>query len=434
MNGRAADLRRCAVGVLDFPIVGLALALLLAGIFSMAWAISGAQGAALAGFGALAVLLASWIARPERDRDRADPSHVILEGISSAVIVIDPDGVIEQANKAAAVLFDDTSGCLVGSNISSLMPPSVGLAHAAYTQNFEGERVAMNNAREVVARTSTGREFPAEVMLSSIERDGERRIIGVVNDISWRKTAEAQLHAAMSDLDRVNAELDKFAYIASHDLKAPLRVIDNASQWIAEDLEPHLTADTRESLDMLRGRVHRMEQLLDALLEHSRIGRVPQQQDFTDGDALAADVLARVDIPEGFTVSFDEGFRRQTLPRAQLLVILGHLIDNAIRHHDRAEGTIDVTLENEGARMIFRVRDDGPGIPEQYHEKVFEVFQTLVRRDEVETSGMGLAIVQKHATIAGGAVSIEPTSGRGTTVRLEWPLSAAERKPELVVL
>jgi len=238
-----------------------------------------------------------------------------------------------------------------------------------------------------------------------------------------RQETDAELLRYTQALERSNQELDAFAYAASHDLKAPLRVIQNASKWLEEDLEPHLTPETREHMSLLRSRVRRMERLLDDLLQYSRIGREtdPLPAETIDAAVLVDNILAMLAPPEGFTVEVDPSLAGIEVARMPLEEILINLISNAIKHHDRKIGRIEIFVEDSGPHYRFSIRDDGPGIPPQFHEQIFKMFQTLKPRDKVEGSGMGLALARKHVELSGGELSLESAPGRGSTFSFTWP-------------
>jgi signal transduction histidine kinase len=238
----------------------------------------------------------------------------------------------------------------------------------------------------------------------------------VLRDDSRRRLAETTLRA-------VNQELEEFAYAASHDLKAPLRVIDNASQWLEEDLQEHLTGESRESMKLLRSRVMRMEKLLDDLLEYSRIGRTTDQRhvEIISGDALLDNILTLLSPREGFAVSASPRFSQIQVYRMPLQQILMNLVGNAIKHHDKSTGRIEITVEDRGVDHAFAVSDDGPGIPAQFHDQVFRMFQTLRPRDQVEGSGMGLAMVRKNIELVGGTIKLESADGRGSMFSFTLP-------------
>jgi signal transduction histidine kinase len=237
-------------------------------------------------------------------------------------------------------------------------------------------------------------------------------------DTSTRKIAEAYRR-----IEAVNKELEEFAYAASHDQKAPLRVIDNASKWLEEDLAEHLTGENRENMQLLRGRVGRMEKLLDDLLEYSRVGRVTDGRyvEIITGDVLIDNILTLLPPPEGFTVKAGPNFAGIRVCRMPLQQILMNLVSNAIKHHDKKSGCIEVTVEVRGTDYAFAVKDDGPGIPAQFHAQIFKMFQTLRPRDQVEGSGMGLAMVRKNIEVYGGTFKLDSAEGQGSTFSFTWP-------------
>lgn len=357
-----------------------------------------------------------------RDTGRLD---AILSHAADGIVTIGETGLIEEVNQAVLDIFGyDDREELVGRPITDLMSQADALRHPdhiATTTLAPGQATRMGQGREFTALRQDGQEVPVQVALSCTAYEGARHFIGIIRDVTEARRAREQREALIAALERSNEELDQFAYIASHDLKAPLRVIDNASRWLAEDLEPHLTEDTQESLDLLQNRVGRMERLLDDLLEHSRIGRSHTTDEVVPARQLIADVIGLCHVPYGFRVELGPGFGDQPLPRMPLTTILLNLVGNAIKHHDTPNGEVRITLVDQGPDWQFRVTDDGPGIPPQYHEKVYQLFQTLRPRDQVESSGMGLAIVQKHVRLGGGRIDLISDGERGTTFVVTWP-------------
>lgn len=251
------------------------------------------------------------------------------------------------------------------------------------------------------------------------------RVAGSVEDITQRTRLENERVDMLEKLKKSNKDLDEFAYAASHDLRAPLRVIDNTSQWLLEDLEPHLTPETRENMNLLRGRVKRMEKLLGDLLEYSRIGRNRDERfaEVVKGGELLENILELLSPGPGFSVAAQAGFEEITVMRMPLQQVLMNLIGNAVKHHDKPEGTVRLSMEDLGSMYAFTVEDDGPGIPAQFHDKVFEMFRTLKPRDQVEGSGMGLALVRKNVELFGGTISLDSSPGQGCRFRFTWPKS-----------
>jgi signal transduction histidine kinase len=230
-------------------------------------------------------------------------------------------------------------------------------------------------------------------------------------------------------IEQSNVELERFAYISAHDLKSPLRAINALSQWIEEELGDGLHGKSREYMDTLRARVRRMEKLLDDTLEYSRAGiRSDSKTEIVNGLALIKDIVALASPPKNFTVKIDERFRNFSLPRLPVQQVLYNLINNAIKHHDRENGTVEITVEEQGDHYIFTIRDDGPGIEPQYHQKIFEMYQTLKSRDEKEGSGMGLALVKKILAAYKGDIMVESEVGQGASFRVKWPKFSGETK------
>lgn len=242
-------------------------------------------------------------------------------------------------------------------------------------------------------------------------------------DISRRlKRNERSLSEAMEELRISNDDLETFAYVASHDLKSPLRAIDNLTLWLSEDLDGQLDAENKDRMLKVRGRIKRMERLLDSLLEFSRAGRSVSTENMVSAKALVDEISDVLHVPEGFDVIAKPGLGSLNIPRMPLEQIFHNLISNALKHHDKESGSVTIDGRKHGAFYTFTVRDDGPGIPLKYQEKVFEMFHTLKRRDEVEGSGMGLALVQKIIHRFGGRIEVQSDGERGTSFIFHWPM------------
>ncbi|MEG3439293.1 PAS domain S-box protein [Pannus brasiliensis CCIBt3594] len=262
-------------------------------------------------------------------------------------------------------------------------------------------------------------------------------MIGVVQDISDRKRAESRLQQQAKDLEDLNAsleeatagltrrnqELDRFVYAVSHDLKAPLRAIANLSEWIEEDLADRLTEDGRYQMELLRGRVQRMIHLIDGLLEYSRVGRWTVETEPVSIAALLAEIIDSIAPPPTFTITIADPMPTPLTKRLPLRQVFANLIGNAIKHHDRPDGHIEISARDLGDRYEFSVRDDGPGIAPEHHDRIFGIFQTLKSVDNAESTGIGLTIVQKILDTEGGSIALESDIGKGATFRFTWPVS-----------
>jgi len=230
-----------------------------------------------------------------------------------------------------------------------------------------------------------------------------------------------QLHKKIEALQESNEELNRFAWIASHDLKSPLRSIDNLSAWIEEDAGPALSQESRQHILTLRQRVRRMERLMDDILSYAQLDRKmdSRQNDWLSGRQLIENALDLMDIPPGFRVEIIAQSLPRELPRMPLKLIFTNLIGNAIKHNPNPAGHVWIDCEEADDHYLFSIRDDGPGIAKEYHAKIFEMFQKLGSKND-EGNGMGLAFVRRLLAIHGGTVSVE-SSGPGSTFKFTWP-------------
>ncbi len=240
------------------------------------------------------------------------------------------------------------------------------------------------------------------------------RLTGTLQDVTARKLV-------MNELARRNSELDNFAYVASHDLKSPLRGIDQLATWLAEDLEGTIPASAVEHLRLMRVRINRLENLLDNLLAYSRAGRIEGSPEMLDCGALVREVFELCRGNGVFSLKLEGDFPEFVTSRTPLELVFRNLINNAIKHHDRTDGEITVKVLAIHDQFEFSVADDGAGIAPEHFERVFGMFQTLRPRDAVEGSGMGLAIVKKTIESFGGTIQVAAHAPRGVVFTFTWP-------------
>ena len=373
-------------------------------------------------------------------------ARAALDGLSAHIAILDGDGRILAVNAAWRAFAEANAGGgnELGGSVFAEGADYLGVCDGASGECEAGEAAA--GIRSVVqGRTELfSLEYPCHaphqrrwfnMRVTRFPGDGPARVVVSHEDVTGRKLAEESLRHRVEELaeatrtlERRNAELDQFAYITSHDLKAPLRGIANLSRWIEEDLGESLTPEVSGQLEMLRGRVNRMEAMIEGILEYSRVGRTPVAPETVDVKVLLTEVIDLLDPPPGMAVSLDAGLPVLRARRLLLQQVFQNLLSNALKHHDKAEGHVHVGVKDAGARFEFSVSDDGPGISPRYHEKIWAIFQTLEARDRVESTGVGLALVKKIVESQGGRAWVESEEGRGAAFRFTWPKQPKEEE------
>jgi len=352
----------------------------------------------------------------------------VVEASPVALVLVAGDGRIELFNAQVVAMFGYAREELQGKPIELLMPERFRGEHAELRRHFMGAMSArlMGEGRELFGRRRDGTEFPLEISLNPADLDGNPKVLAGIVDITARRRIEEEKEQQRIELARSNADLEEFAYVASHDLKAPLRAISHLAQWISEDIEATAGPETLENLTLLRARVTRLQLLLDGLLAYSRVGRSHVEVEPVEVAELVDDIVALLAPPPGFVITCAGEMPVLRTHRTPLRVVLENLISNALKHHDRSEGRITVAMRMTDGLAEFRVSDDGPGIPERFHDRIFVIFQTLASRDDVETSGIGLAIVKKKVQGHGGQIRLESAPpARGTSFVFTWKEAAA---------
>jgi PAS domain S-box-containing protein len=270
--------------------------------------------------------------------------------------------------------------------------------------------------------TKSGKIIDARTKAIPVIEEGRVPYVrGVFQDITQQKEAQRQLKEYTAELESINKELDQFAYIVSHDLKAPLRAINNLSMWIEEDLEGKLEGDTQHQFNLLRGRVSRLEDLINGILSYSRAGRISVNPSTVRVRTLLDGIIEMLSPPKEFKISIPEKLPTLTTEKIALEQIFSNFISNAIKYNKNPKPTIKITCKELDKFYKFGIADNGDGIEPEFHEKIFVIFQTLEARDKVESTGVGLAIVKKIIDEKGGEVWVESEKGKGSTFYFTWP-------------
>ncbi len=370
--------------------------------------------------------------RRQAEQQLAYYAH-LLENVYDAVIATDAQFRLTAWNPGAEQMYGWQAAEVMGRQVQAVIPAALSdeqQAQAIQILNTTGRcrmelQIYHKDGTLIETEGITVALFGAEGQIAgylSINRDvAERkhyeRILQELN-----LTLEQQVAERTAELKRSNRELDQFAYVASHDLKSPLRAINHLANWIREDAQAVLPPASQQHLTKLHSRVHRMEKLLDDLLAYSRAGRIQYQQETVQIRLLFQNLLEWLSPPSGFAITLTDTSPTLITARVPLETVLRNLLSNAIRHHHNpSEGQVYVAIQPEGESVVFSITDNGPGIDPVYHERIFQIFQTLRPRDEVEGSGIGLAVVKKTIESYGGKIQVESTVGQGTTFRFTWP-------------
>ena len=381
-----------------------------------------------------------------------------------AILMLDPQGRIVSWNEGAQRLKGYSSDEIIGRSFEAFYPeqavasgfPRYELEVAARVGRFEDEgwrvrkdgslfwaNVVITALRDThghligygkVTRDLTARrdaeEKQRQLAAEQAAHAESARRADELRDLNELTTALAQAEEARQHTEEAYRELDQFAYVASHDLKAPLRAIASLAQWIQSDTAGVLSGESIEHMRLLQGRVQRLQALIDGILAYSRAGRVLGTQEKVDSGKLVREVIELM-------TPGDEGARIDVAPkmpavkaeRVPLQQVFMNLIGNAVKYARaaREDAVVAVDWRDADDAFEFSVTDNGPGIPPEFHERIWGLFQTLEPRDKVEGTGIGLAVVKKIVEKRGGRVTVESRVGDGATFRFTWPKEP--RKP-----
>lgn len=357
----------------------------------------------------------------------------LMDNSPDAVVTTNVSGTILQTNRGVEKVLGYTPAELVGRNVRMLMPEPYHTEHDGYMQRYAAtrERRIIGSIREVVGRHKDGTTLPLDLLVTELPSEGQVEYVGILRDLSVRKRQEENLRVALgrlgaytADLERSNRELDDFAYIASHDLKEPLRGIHNHSRFLLEDYQELLDSDGKRRLDRLVRLSQRMEKLVNDLLYFSRIGRLELAVRPTDIDAVVADVVLTLEqfLEERHArVVVQDELPEIRCDSVRVGEIFRNLIVNAVKYNDNPEKRVDVgflpkAVDRAGRErsQVFFVRDDGKGIAQEFHDDIFRMFKRLERTDD-DGTGAGLTFVRKIVHRHGGEVWLHSDLGRGTT-------------------
>jgi len=405
--------------------------------------------------------------RDEADKDRLkinlkEQSHSFSEGLLTAFepIVLDNERIgtvclrsdLKQMyaalrrnveNTIAVLLLAGVAAYLISSRLQQIISgPILSLAKVAQDvsdkKDFSTRAVKHNNdevgllidafnemLEQIQHRDSELVKAKTELEVRVQERTSELTNANkqLTGEITEREKAE-------KELENVNQELKDFAYIASHDLKAPLRAIKTLADWISTDYASKLDEDGQEQLRLLRQRVDRMHNLIDGILQYSRVGRVREKLSDVPLNTLLPEIIDMLAPPPNIKITVETDMPTVKCEETRIAQVFQNLMSNAIKYMDKPEGVIKLGCAEEGEFWRFSVADNGPGIEKKHWERIFKIFQTLAPRDEFESTGIGLTVVKKIVEIYGGRIWLDSDYGKGTTFFFTFPKAGAPEPTE----
>lgn len=340
----------------------------------------------------------------------------VIDASPYGQLLVDEHGIIQMINPSLLSLFGYSKDELLGKSMDILLPERYRDGHeklrAGYIQ--KPSLRPMGLGRDLTGRHKSGTEIPIEIGLSQVESDAGNLTLAVVTDISERKRLELNLKQA-------NAHLEEFTYVASHDLKSPLRGISDLVEWIHEDLGDKAPESVSKNIERIRLRIGRMERLIDDLLLYARAGKRAKESSIIDVAALISGIIEMHPIPAHFHIQQEIHIKEIIAAKIPLETVLRNLFSNALKHHSGIDPFICVSAEASGSYCLFKVIDNGPGIPKGAQERVFRLFQTL-SSSESSGSGIGLALAKRLTESHGGQIElISNTEDTGCSFHVWWP-------------
>ncbi len=286
------------------------------------------------------------------------------------------------------------------------------------------------SAMEVWHTRKDGSVFPMLMNGNVIQNNTGSRSFTATSaiDITDRKKYEQVQSQLFEELEDVNDELQNFAYVVSHDLKAPLRAISTLANWISTDYSEKFDLEGQEQMRLLISRVKRMHDLIDGILEYSRVGRINEEKVEVDLNVSLKEVIDIIAPPPNIKIKVVDTLPVITFEATRIGQVFQNLLSNAIKFMDKPKGKIKIGCKTKKDHWEFFVSDNGPGIEKQHFTKIFKIFQTLQPRDEFESTGIGLTLIRKIITMYDGKIWLESTVGEGTTFYFTLPFKSKDNK------
>lgn len=348
---------------------------------------------------------------------REEKYRSIISNINLGLLEVDLDERILLVNQSLCDIFGYEESELIGKKTSDLFLEKEVMELIEEKQRLRSNKIS--DAYEIQIRNKQGERKFLLISGAPLFNDNGTQIgsIGIHLDITDRKEQEEKMKELLVTLQQVNQELNDFAYIVSHDLKAPLRAIGSLATWLEADYSDKLDLEGQETLKLLVQRTQRMHNLIEGILNYSRLGRTIENLTIVKTNELVLKIIDILSPPNSIQIKVVNNLPNVVYEEVKLQQVFQNLISNAIKFMDKPQGIIEIeAIDNKGFVEFF-IKDNGPGIESAYFEKIFQIFQTLKARDEFESTGIGLTIVKKIVENFGGTVSVTSQIGKGSIFR-----------------
>ena len=356
--------------------------------------------------------------------------RTIFENASEPIIYVDSDCIVIDANEKTESIFGYRPSEVVGHSILDLnlfWPDEMKRVVQLLTQARTGK---FSQLEELHVRHKRGHMVPVEVSTSPVEDDsGIHGFLTIVRDISERREAETRLARYTADLKRSNEELEQFAYVASHDLEEPLRMVRSYVQLLARRYEGKFDPEADEFIKFAVEGASHMQSLIDSLLTYSRVTTRGREFRPVDCEEVMVRTLAHLKaaIEKSKAVITYDALPRVSGDEVQLSQLFQNLISNAIKFHGEEPPNVHISAKKEDSHWVFSVKDKGIGIEHKYAERIFIIFQRLHGQEEYPGSGIGLAVCRRIVERHGGRIWVESEPGHGSTFYFSLPASGGKQ-------
>jgi PAS domain S-box-containing protein len=374
--------------------------------------------------GILIVTAAGWsTARDTAKREVAEAKfRGLLEAAPDGMVVVNRDGEIVLLNAQAEKHFGYRRDELLGQKVKRIIPEGFAERLIADGTRTAAEALEqqIGTGIELYGQRKNGSQFPIEIMLSPMESPEGMLVTAAIRDITTRREGEALLAQRAEELKRSNEELEQFAYVASHDLQEPLRMVASYTQLLSKRYKGRLDSDADEFIAFAVDGANRMQRLIQDLLAYSRVGkRGGELVDVSSEEALQqAEFNLSGAIEESGALITHDPLPRLMADDIQLTQLLQNLVGNAIKYQRPGVPLVHISAAQEdGGMWQFSIQDNGLGIDPKFFEKIFGMFQRLHKREEFAGTGMGLAICKKIVERHGGKIWVESQPGFGSNFR-----------------